>query len=78
VLLRNPFVQVPPLEVREFSGKKPAIAFTRPIELDAALLSALAPVAGPGRDEFAFEFGEATAPLASDAHGEWWCQPTRL
>jgi hypothetical protein len=27
VLLRNPFVQVLPLEVCEFSGKKPAIAF---------------------------------------------------
>ena len=27
VFLRNPFVQVLPLEVREFGGKKPTIAF---------------------------------------------------
>ena len=27
LLLRNPFVQVLPLEIGEFSGKEPAIAF---------------------------------------------------
>jgi len=27
MLLRNPFVQVLPLEIGKFSGKKPAIAF---------------------------------------------------